>query len=167
MQNIPFQKFFSAINYKTLEDVRNSNSLNIFKIKLKLHFRFSPPLYHIYTEYRKASIYHTRLRLGMSSLAAHFFLYGSSDTPYCSCGARENTHHFLLECPHYAVQWTELLVAIRDLIAPNTHHSLLPTLDANRLTIILLKGSDDLVTIETAFIFRCVQKFIKSSNRFS
>ena len=48
-------------------DVRNSNSLNIFKSKLKLHFRFSPPLNHIYTRYRKASIYHTRLRLGMSS----------------------------------------------------------------------------------------------------
>ena len=103
----------------------------------------------------------------MSSLAAHLFPYGSSDTPYCSCGARETTHHFLLKCPYYAVQRTELLVAIRDLIAPNTHNSLLRTLDANRLTIILLKGSDDLVTIENAFIFRCVQKFIKSSNRFS
>ena len=146
--------------------MRNSNSLNIFKSKLKLHFRFSPPLNHIHTGYRKSSIYHTRLRLGMSSLAAHLFPYGSSDTPYCSCGARETTPHFLLECPHYAVQRTELLVAIRDLIAPNTHHSLLPTLDANRLTIILLKGSDDLVTIENASIFRCVQKFIKSSNRF-
>ena len=105
-------------------DVRNSNSVNIFKSKLKLHFRFSPPLNHIYTGYRKASIYHTRLRLGMSSLAAQIFPYGSSDTPYCSCGARETTPHFLLECPHYAVQRTELLVAIRDLIAPNTHHSL-------------------------------------------
>ena len=71
------------------------------------------------------------------------------------------------KCPHYTVQRTELLVAIRDLITPNTHHSLLPTLAANRLTIILLKGSDDLVTIENAFIFRFVQKFIKSSNRFS
>ena len=70
---------------------------------------------------------------------------------------------FLLECPHYAVQ----RIAIHDLIAPNTHHSLLPTLDANRLTIILLKGSDDLVIIENAFIYRCVKKFIKSSNRFS
>ena len=48
-----------------------------------------------------------------------------------------------VECPHYAVQRTgrhTLLVAIRDLIAPNTHHSLLPRLDANGLTIILLKG---------------------------
>ena len=97
----------------------------------------------------------------MSSLAAHLFRYGSSDMPYCSCGARETTYHFLLDCPQFAVQLTELLVAIRDLI------SLLPTLDANRLTIILLKDSDDLVTIENAFIFRCVKKFIKSSNRFS
>ena len=96
----------------------------------------------------------------MSSLAANLFPYGSSDTPYCSCGVGETTHHFLLECPHYAVQRTELLVAIRDLIAPNTHHSLLLTLDANRLTIILLKGSDDLVTIENAFTLRCVQKII-------
>ena len=147
--------------------MRNSNSLNIFKSKFKLLFRFSPPLNYIYTGYRKASIYHTRLRLGMPSLAAHLFPYGSSDTPYCSCGARETIHHFLLECPHYAVQRTELLVAIRDLIAPNTHHSLLSTLDANRLTIILSEGFDGLVTIENAFIFRCVQKFIKSSNRFS
>ena len=92
----------------------------------------------------------------MSSLAAHLFPYGSSDTPYCSCGAGETTHHFLLECPQYAVQLTELLVAIRDLIAPNTHHSLLPTLNANRLTIILLKGSDDLVTMKNVFILRCV-----------
>ena len=46
-------------------DVRNSNSLNIFKSKLKLHFRFLPPLNHIYTGYRKASIYHTRLRLNL------------------------------------------------------------------------------------------------------
>ena len=114
-------------------DVRNSNSSNIFKSKLKLHFRFSPSLSHIYTGYRKASIYHTRLRLGMSSLAAHLFPYGSSDTPYRFCGARETTPHFLLECPHHVVQRTELLVAIRDLIAPNTHHSLLPTLYANRL----------------------------------
>ena len=96
----------------------------------------------------------------MSSLAAHLFPYGSSDRFYCSCGARETTHHFLLECSHYAVQRTELLDAIRDLISPKTHHSLLLTLDANRLTIILLKGSDDLVTIENAFTFGCVQKII-------
>ena len=96
------QKFFSAINYKTLEwtwhRCEKFKQVNIFKSKLKLHFRFSPPLNHIYTGYRKASIYYTRLRLGMSPLAAHLFPYGSSDTPYCYCGDRETTHHFPLCC---------------------------------------------------------------------
>ena len=62
-----FKNYFlpsTIIHWNGLDiDERNSNSLNIFKSKLKLHFRFSPPLtYILYTGYRKASIYHTWLR---------------------------------------------------------------------------------------------------------
>ena len=91
-------------------DMRNSNSLNIFKNKLKLHYLFSLALNYVYTGYRKASIYHSRLRLGMSSLAAHPFPYGSSDSPYCSCGA-------ICDLVAHTPQMTEPLVAIRDLVA--------------------------------------------------
>ena len=46
--------------------------------------------------------------------------------------------HFL----HCSVLRTELLIAIRDLVALNIglHHLLLCTLDANRLIFIMLKG---------------------------
>ena len=103
-----FKKYFlpSTIRHWNGLDinVRNSNSLNIFESKLKLHFRFSPPLSHIYTGNRKASIYHTRLRLGMSSLAAHLFPYGSSDTliwlsywsPYATWSRQTHTIHSCL-----------------------------------------------------------------------
>ena len=147
-------------------NLRNSISLNIFKIKLKTLFRYKQPANYMYTGYRKASVNHTRLRLGMSPLAAHLFPYGSADTPLCSCGVRETTQHFLLECPHFAAQRTVLLVAIRDIIAPNLHWTVLPTIDKDRFMHIVLNGSNDLEDEDNVNLFKYVQCFIMSTGRF-
>ena len=46
----------------------------------------------------------TQLRVGRSTLNAHTFSIGLTDSPVCPCGFRENsTTHFLLDCTLFDV----------------------------------------------------------------
>ena len=147
-------------------EIRNSPSLSIFKTILKKQFSSTrPPIYYS-TGHRKASICHTRLRMGMSQLNAHLFPYSLSESPDCSCGSRESIVHYFFECPHYAAQRYSLLVSVRNIIAPNVSYAMLPALDQVRFLSILLSGSEDLNEDENVIIFKSVHNFIIKTERF-
>lgn len=123
-----------------------------------------PPYFYI--GQRMPAIYHTRLRLGMSSLSAHLFPYGLSVSPDCLCGDRETVEHFLLECPRYAAHRVRLLVAVTNIIAPSVHYTMLPLIEKNAFVNMLLQGSSDASYDENCQIFKMVQNYILASERF-
>lgn len=103
-----FQKSFlpSAINgWNSLElDLRNSISLPTFKAKLRSIL--FPHCYNKSFDYsfsRRASIYHTRLRLGFSCLREYLLRTNRCASPFCECGIDiESVKHSFLLCPRYA-----------------------------------------------------------------
>ena len=61
---------------------------------------------------RPASIYHTRFRLGFSSLTEHLYKINRCASPYCECGLDyESVKHLFLFCPRYAAQRNFLLTS--------------------------------------------------------
>ena len=116
----------------------------------------------------ETSIWHTRLRLGISQLSAHLFLFGFVESPRCFCGVtHETVPHYFLDCPLYAAQRERLLVDIRNIISPTLHPATLPILDKDAYIKILLFGSKDLSSEENILLFRATQNFILNSDRFS
>ena len=79
MQNFLFKKFFLSFIYwvpycNSLDySIRNSDSLSLFKRRIKDKNGYKRPPPHYYSGLRAASIWHTRLRPGMSQLSAHLF----------------------------------------------------------------------------------------------
>ena len=84
--------------------IRNSASLNVFKVRL---LQFVGPLENsVFTCHNPIGIkYLTRLRLGFSHLRYHKFKHGFLDAvdPLCSCStAIENTDRYFLHCPNFS-----------------------------------------------------------------
>ena len=82
------------------------------KLKCKTHKQFKKQILELngpvktnpYFAYgsRLGNMLHTQLRLKSSRLNHHRYLQGKTNTPTCRCGhAREDTRHFLLDCPIY------------------------------------------------------------------
>ena len=162
--------YFSFIRYWNSFDysIRNLDSLSLFKRHIKDKYGYKRPPPHYYSGLRTASIWHTRLRLGMSQLSAHLFPFGFVDSPRCSCGVpHETVSHYLLDCPPLCCSTRETLVAIRNIIVPTLHPSTLPTLDKDAYIKILLFGFKDLSWEESILLFRATQNFILNSDRFS
>ena len=148
--------------------MRNLDSLSLFKRRIKVKYGYKRPPHHYYSGLRAASIWHTRLHLGMSQLSAHLFPFGFVESPRCSCGVtHETVPHYLLDCTLYAAQRERLLVAIRNIIAPTLHLATLPILDKDAYIKILLYGSKDLSSEENILLFRATHNFILNSDRFS
>ena len=112
-----FQKSFfpSAITgWNSMDlDVRNSVSLPTFKAKLRS--TLFPHSYNKLFDFsfsRRASICHTRLRLGFSSLREYLYKINRCVSPFCECGLDyESVKHFFLFCPRYAAQRNLLLTS--------------------------------------------------------
>ena len=83
--------------------VCETDSLSLFKRRIKAKYGYKRPPPHYYSGLRAASIRHTRLHLGMSQLSAHLFPFGFVESPRCSCGVT-HVSHYLLDCPLYAAQ---------------------------------------------------------------
>ena len=157
-------RYWNSLDYS----IWNLDSLSLFKRRIKDIYGYKRPPPHYYSGLRAASIWHTRLRLGMSQLSAHLFPFGFDESPRCSCGVtHETVSHYLLDCPLYAAQRERLLVAIRNIIAPTLHPATSPTLDKDAYIKILLFGSKDLSSEENILLFRATQNFISNSDRFS
>ena len=77
----------------------------------------------------------------------------------------ETPQHYIL-CPLYSAPRNKLLKAIRDIIAPGVHHSILPHLDPLLFVNIVLKGCNDVKADENVNIFKAFQHFIIESGRF-
>ena len=164
-----FQKSFlpSAINsWNSLElDLRNSVSLRTFKAKLgSILF---PHCYNKSFDYsfsRRASIYHTRLRLGFSCLREYLFRINRCASPFCECGIDiESVKHFFLFCPRYAAQRNRLLLTSAANILGETWSS---SSDAKKLNFLLYGVKSVNYDINCA-LFREVQTFIINTDRFS
>ena len=102
------KKFFpSTITewHKLDRDIRNSNSLNVFKLSLLKFVRpVSTRVFEINNPYGLKLL--TRLRLGLSHLRYHKFRHNFQDciNPMCVCGVEiETTTHFLLHFPSFNV----------------------------------------------------------------
>ena len=96
-------------------DIRNSDSLNIFKLWL---LNFVRPvvnsIFNINNRYGLKLL--TRLRLSLSHLCYHKFRYNFRDciNPICDCGLEtETTTHFLLHCPLFQSAKQSLLMNIK------------------------------------------------------
>lgn len=81
-------------------ELRQINSQKQFRKQLsQLKSPASPNPYFSFGT-RLGNKVHTQLRLSSSSLNAHKYSQGKTDSPACTCGyPREDTKHFLLSCP--------------------------------------------------------------------
>ena len=163
-----FQKSFfpSAINgWNSLElDLRNSISLPTFKARLSSIL--FPHCYNKSFDYsfsRRASIYHTRFRLGFSCLREYLFRINRCASPFCECGIDiESVKHCFSFCPRYAAQRNLLLTSAANILGDTC----LSSSDAKKLNFLLYGVKSVNYDINCA-LFREVQTFIVNSDRFS
>ena len=98
-------------------NIRNSESLNIFKKSLLKFIRLSgSSVFNCHNP--KGVKLLTRLRLGLSHLREQKFKHGFQDwlNPTCSCGNDIATSaHFLLHCSHYSNERSTFLNTIRNI----------------------------------------------------
>ena len=151
---------------------RQSPSYHIFKdnIKSTLFYK-SQKLYN--SRSGPGSVFHARLRMGLSGLNGHrhtFNFIPSSSCPSCG-GKPESTTHFLLKCPTYDTIRGELLATIIAIISNSsigqaawlqlrTHGH------CRTMTNILVCGSDSLTHEENNSIFDAVETYIVTTGRF-
>ena len=106
--------------------------------------------------------------MGLSGLNAHRKQYHFIDVGSCpNCNFRtENTTHFLLQCPAYAVQRTEMVTTLSHLL-PNIQTKMQSSSKRvlSETTTALVQGISDEKSDRE--IFKCVAKFISDSKRFS
>ena len=163
-----FQKSFfpSAITgWNSLDlDVRNSVSLPTFKAKLRSSlFSHSYNKLFDFSFSRRASIYHTRLRLGFSSLREYLYKINRCASPCCECGLDyESVKHFFLFCPRYAAQRNLLLTSAARILSETWSSSS----DARKINFFLF-GAKSVNYDINCTLFREVQTFIINTNRFS
>ena len=96
-------------------DIRDSDSLNVFKFSFLKYIRtLASSAFEINNPYGSKLL--TRLRLGLSHLRYHKFRYNFQDrfNPICICGLEiETTTHFLLHCPLFQSSRLSFLINIK------------------------------------------------------
>ena len=146
--------FFPAttVAWNRLPDsVKNSTSVTQFKNHLKRDDTVVPSYY--FSNNRKASISHCRLRLEISDLKADLFLRHLSNSRACECGFwRENAKHYFYDCPLHEEARRATLYTL-----PNFN-----TLNSRSLT----HGNINFTIEENRNISNKVEEFIIRSKRF-
>jgi hypothetical protein len=145
-------------------NIQGCPSINSFKRTAIRHFGIAPSRTpHIKHCRGAGSVFHGRLRMGLSALNQHRFTYNfipSRNCEKCENNVPESTKHYFLECPAYAVQRLELLREISQT---------LPALNFDQLTsskkidILLLKSAD---IKNTPTICHAVHAYLVNSQRF-
>jgi hypothetical protein len=103
--------------------IRTSPSISRFKLNLKKYMFTTRPEY-LSRVRERASIQHTRLRLGVSPLKQHLFSHGIIPSPFCEkCtqGSEETATHYLLKCPAHTVHRQILSYGLRPVIGGHQH----------------------------------------------
>ena len=144
-------------------DIRNSDSLNVFKLSL---LKFARPVansaFEINNPYGLKLL--TWLRLGLSHLRYHKFRHNFQDRidPMCVCGLEiETTTHFFLHCPLFQCARQPLLTNIKkiDESILKKHYKL--------ITKSLLYGDNKFVLSCNKSVIISTIEFIVSTERFS
>ena len=142
------------------------NSVSLPTFKAKLRSTLFPHCYNKLFDFsfsRRASIYHTRLRLGFSCLREYLFKINRCASPFCECDLdTESVKHFFLFCPRYAAQRNLLLTSAANILGETWSFSS----DAKKLNFLLYGVKSANYDINCA-LFREVQTFIINTNRFS
>ena len=133
-----------------------------FKRDIKiLHSTPHPP--HYYTLGTKlGNTLHTQLRVGMSRLNAHQYTIQKNTDPACACGHKhENTNHFILDCPLFTSERTDLFTKM----SLQLNIDITKLTNATKLNILLFghKTSKD----KQVFLSEHFQKFLQSTGRLS
>ena len=148
----------------TPPDITSSLTVQIFKSKQSSHlFKSTTASYFSFGD-RFCSIHHTRLRLGHSSLTAHFVSHGLFCDPKCQyVNSIENTLLFFLHCAKYAAPRLELLSSLSSILKDNYQNY---SNDSNKLISLILNGSPSVTLDSNVNISRSVQLYIYKSKRF-
>jgi exonuclease III len=151
------------------KDIILCNSLSGFKCLLKKQmFKNVNKLFSLSNG--RAAVQHTRLRLGLSGLNSHRFMFHFIAHSYCpKCGfENENIEHYFFYCPWYAAQretlYNTLDVIYVDHVKP--HRQLSTRTFVNKCVKILLNGDCLLKFPENQAIFSAIHKYIKETKRF-
>jgi len=146
-------------------EVRNANSLEIFKNELRkklINLQMYNKLYD-YSLSRVASVFHSRLRLGAFALNEYLFNINCSRTPLCGCGIENETIlHFFFSCPLYAAHRNVLLTSAA-LICGSLWHDV--SSKKQKLKWFLF-GHNKLSFDDNCKLFSAVQKYILATKRF-
>ena len=104
----------------------------------------------------------TKLRLNSSALNEHKFRHNFECLdPICACGtSKEDNEHFLLHCPLFELQRTDLLGQLGDLPGID-----IDSLDSKTICELLLFGSLNANVIVNRIILEATISFIKSTHR--
>ncbi len=145
-------------------NIRTLPTISRFKISLQ-RYMFSTRPAHLGRVKGKASIAHTRLRLGLSPLKQQLYSHGIIESPTCNrcnTGENETVIHYLLRCPTYMVHREELLSSLRPVVGGlNININ-----NTNLVTDLLLNGSSNLSTYDNTMLFNMVQTYITNTKRF-
>ena len=134
-------------------ETREITSIGIFKRKLSNN-NDKPPKYFSYGK-RYLNILHTKLRHNCI-LNNDLYRCNIISNPNCSCGMKEDSHHFFFVCRKY-FEPRRLMM-----------NALLLTYNVKMINVHkLLWGDDSLSSQENEKIFGIVQKFIQESGRFN
>ena len=148
-----------SIEWNKLE-IRNSETLNIFKLKIS---KFIKPTANSTFGCRNPTVVNllTRLQLGLSHLREYKFKHSFQDklNPFCRCGKEvETTSHFLFSCPNYSDLRSTLLSKIRD-INPDI-------LENTNSQMFFLYGDKDFTTSTNFSILNSIIEYILATKRF-
>ena len=134
-------------------NVRNSNTLNEFKSRLKNTYTGSiVPKYYLAGD-RLSNIHHTRIRNACSNLNAHLHINFLRDNPICDCGqGTEDPEHYFFKCSSYGEE--------RVILFRNTR--IFHPLSTSKLLFGIENNSVD----DNSRLFTEVQKYIKLTKRF-
>ena len=144
-------------------DIRNSDSLNVFKLSLLKFVRpVANSVFEINNPYGLKLL--TRLRLGLSHLRYHKFRHNFQDciNPICVCGLEiETKTHFLFHCPLFQSARQSLLTNIKkiDESTLKKHDKL--------ITKTLLYGNDKFDSSCDKSIISSTIEFIVSTEKFT
>ena len=112
---------------------------------------------------RRASVLHTRLRLGFCALNDYLYGINCCDSPLCECSLeRETVKRYLLKCPRFPAQRSVLLTSAAHLCG----QAWLECSDSEKVSC-FLHDCEKLSYKENCLLFGLVQNFILNTDRFS
>jgi hypothetical protein len=148
--------------------IRGLESINTFKDKLKNVLGVKPNhLFHHFPS--KAAVNHTRMRLGLSGLAAQRFEYKHIENPKCLlCNApSEDLIHYFLLCPNHNGPRAEFLTGTTQILNNNGIEIEFGSRRFRNVFIDLILIGTNLLSEENNLkVFEITYKFIQDSHRF-